>query len=439
MVDLPEIVVTPSDTGTGSDAASPGSQPADAGTGAAQEAAAQAAPGGVPPNTSRFPDSEIATLIVNDTVFTDWESIWLQWCWGAEYAYFRFIAAERTPPPSDWTLLQFKPGDRCQVNLGGQIALTGVICKRQTSYDAERHQVQLVGISTTHWAYKSSVDTPTGSFDGQNLEQIYNNTLAQFEGQKKVIGLVNPLPFVKCQNEVGELTWDFLERLCKVRGAVLGADSLGNFLLIGTHTAPVLAKLEEGVNIKACECVIDETELMEYYQVDGHGAGSDANYGASMNELKCITPGTAPVYSKTITPAEQPVAGKPEVCDRSHNEAKWSEATKITATIVVYGWFMDTENKQLWTPGQNVYVDTPMAMLNQVMKIQCVTFEQDDQGGTHTTLQLVAPWMFNDNGNWDPGKPGVPQAPTADPASTPAPSAADTPVLSSGPGGIGSA
>ena len=435
MVDLPEIVVTPSDTADASPSPSGGTSDGTAGAAAAEAQAATA----VPPNTSRFPNSEIATLIVEGDLFTDWESIWVQWCWGAEYAYFRFIAAERGTPPSDWRLLQFKPGNKCQVNLGGQVALTGVICKRQTSYDAERHQVQLVGLSTTHWAYKSSVDTPTGSFDGQNLVQIYNNVLAPFQGDKKVIGLVNPLPFEKVQNEVGESTWDFIERLARVRGAILGCDNLGNFLLIGSHTAPVLAKLQEGVNIKACECVIDETELMEYYQVNAHGAGNDQSYGAAKNEMKCITPGTAPVYSKTITPSEQSVSQQAEVCDRSHNEARWSEATKITATIVVYGWFMDLENKQLWTPGQDVYVDTPMAMLNMVMKIQCVTFEQDEQGGTHTTLQLVAPWGLLDESNLNVGVPGAPQAPTPDPAATPAPTDTPSVDLSAGPGGIGHA
>ena len=98
-------------------------------------------------------------------MFSDWESIWLQYRWNDAFAYFRFIAAER-PPPSDWTLLQFKPGDPCTVTLAQQPALTGLITDRQTSYDANRHQVQLVGKSNTHWGYKSSVDSPTGSFMG---------------------------------------------------------------------------------------------------------------------------------------------------------------------------------------------------------------------------------------------------------------------------------
>ena len=369
-----------------------------------------------PPNVSRFPASEIATLTVNNLVFSDWELIWLQYRWNDGWAYFRFIAAERTPPPKDWTLLQFKPGDYCTVTLAGQPALTGLITDRQTSYDAERHQVQLIGKSLTHWGYKSSVDTPTGSFDGMTVTQVFTTVMSPY-GPCKIIGNVNPLPFQKLQNEPGELTWDFLERIVRPRGAILGADNFGNFLLIGQHSYPVLGKLQEGVNIKACECVISFDELQQGYEVRGQTAGDDQSYGAAANELKCIVAGSAPIYSKLITPAEQPVKTQAEVCDRAYNEAKWHENTTITANIVVYGWTWDGTN--LWAPGQDVYVDTPMAMLNMVLKVRTVTFEQSNQTGTQTTLELTAPWGLNDDGNWNVGNQAAPQAPTPDPAGTP--------------------
>jgi prophage tail gpP-like protein len=370
-----------------------------------------------PPNTSRFPTSEIATLAVNDLLFSDWESIWLQYRWNDAFAIFRFIAAERAPPPSDWTLLQFKPGDNCVVTLAGQPALTGLITKRQTAYDAERHQVQLVGKSLTHWGYKSSVDTPTGSFDGMTLEQVFTTLMSKYPGTPKIIGTVNPLPFEKLQNEIGELNFDFIERLARVRGAVLGADNFGNYLLIGQHQYLVLGKLQEGINIKACECLIDQEDLYSLYDTRAHGAGSDESYGAATNELKCVVAGKAEVYSNLITPAEQPVSGQAEVCDRAYNEAKWHEGTNVVANVVVYGWTYDGKN--LWAAGQNVYVDSPMAMLNMVMKIRTVTFEQSNTTGTQTTLELVAPWLLNDDGNWNPGNPDAPVAPTPDPQGTP--------------------
>jgi prophage tail gpP-like protein len=376
-----------------------------------------------PPDTpapwvdSRFPPQEIAILEVNGLLFTDWEQIWLQFRWNEAFAYFRFIAAERMPP-SDWTLLQFKPGDSCTVWLAGQRALTGIITDRQVSYDANRHQVQLIGKTWSRWGYKSSVDTPTGSFDGMTLSQVYTEVMGVYPGEAKIIGQVNPIPFTKLQNEPGELTWDFLERISRPRGAVLGSDQFGNYLLIGDHTFRVSAVLKEGLNIKACECVISKDYMHLIYESRGQTAGDDEQSGAAANELKCTVGGSAELTSKLITPLDHPVKSQAEVCDHAHNIAKWHEGTLITATIVVYGWLYD--GVHLWAPGQNVFVDSPMAMLNMTLKIRTVTFEQSNGVGTQTTLELVAPWLLNDRRVFDEG-PDIPVAPTPNPQGTPSP------------------
>jgi prophage tail gpP-like protein len=373
--------------------------------------------GGPAPNTSRFPDSEIAQLIVAGNIFTDWESIWLKHKWNESFAYFRFTAAERGTPPADWTLLQFKPGDNCQITLAQQPALTGIITDRQVSYDAERHEVQLIGKSLTHWGYKSSVDTPTGNFDGQTLQQVFESVMSVYPGGTQIIGVVNPLPFEKLQNEVGELTWDFLERIARPRGAVLGATNMGQYLLIGNHAYPVVAKVQEGLNIKSCECLISHDEFLKTFEVRGQTAGSDQASGSQTNEMKCMVAGKAEIYSKLITPAEQPVKSQGELCDRAYNEAKWHAGTEITANITTYGWTYDGKN--LWYAGMNVYVDSPMVMLNMVLKARTVTFEQNDRGGTTTTLELVAPWLLDDLGSFNVGNPTAPIAPTPDPQGTP--------------------
>jgi prophage tail gpP-like protein len=377
-----------------------------------------------PPDTpapqieSRFPPSEQAILAVRDQLFTDWESVWLQFRWNDSYAYFRFIAAERMPPPADWTLLQFKPGDSCTVWLAGQRALTGIITERQVSYDANRHQVQLIGKTWSRWGYKSSVDTLTGNFDGKTLSQVYKEVMSVYPGEPKIIGIVNPLPFQKLQNEVGELTWDFLERIARPRGAVLGSDQFGNYLLIGQHTYAVSALLKESVNIKAMECLISQDFFHLKYETRGQTAGSDQQYGSATNEMKCEVPGAGTLYSKLIIPSEQPVATKGELCDRANNEKKWRLGTEITANVVVYGWLSD--GVHLWEAGQDVYVDSPMAMLNQTLKVRTVTFEQNNSVGTQTTLELVNPELLNDQ------QPFATGAPTA-------PAPAESPIISSAP------
>ena len=99
--------------------------------------------------------------------------------------------------------------------------------------------------------------------------------LAPYPGSVKTIGWLNPLPFVKLQNEIGELTWAFLERIARPRGIVLGADPMGNYLLIGQHAYPVSSELIEGFNIKACKCLISHDYLLQEYEVRGQHAGDD--------------------------------------------------------------------------------------------------------------------------------------------------------------------
>ena len=80
-----------------------------------------------------------------------------------------------------------------------------------------------------------------------------------------MIGQLDLTPFDKLQNEKGELIWDFLERIARPRGVIMGSDSQGNFLLIGEHSLPMVAELIEGQNIKSCQCII--TARADLYRI----------------------------------------------------------------------------------------------------------------------------------------------------------------------------
>ena len=84
---------------------------------------------------------EVATMVVDNHQFSDFESVWVQHGWTMTYPEFRFTTADITDvpgaaPPANWQKLQFKPRDRCTIQLGGSDALEGVILTRQTAYDA---------------------------------------------------------------------------------------------------------------------------------------------------------------------------------------------------------------------------------------------------------------------------------------------------------------
>lgn len=358
---------------------------------------------------------DIATLNVAGYNFRDWETVWVQLRANESFSYFRFTAVERDTPPGLFYKLQFVPGEPCKINLGGIDVIRGIIETRQVGYDANRHGVELQGKSLTAWPARSSVNTKTGSFDGMTFEQVARKVLSEYPVGVKVVGNLNNQPFEKLQNQPGEMIWDFLERIARPRGIVLGTDSFNNFLLIDNHTKPVLnTELIEGQNIKSMQCVMHKEALYTEYKVIGQTSGNDQSFGSSNNELEGSWGGSSPAKALLITPAEQPVKSIQEIIDRAKNEAIWHEYMQVECTVVVQGWFRD--NETLWWPLDNVFVHSPMCPLSQVMKIQHVTFEQNNNGGTFTTLDLVQPWALKDIGQFNPtNNPNIPSAPTAVP------------------------
>jgi hypothetical protein len=82
-----------------------------------------------------------------------------------------------------------------------------------------------------------------------------------------------------------------------------------------------------------------------------------------------------------------------------------SIALFLFATIYLAARLFAMFLHNLWRPGDNVYVYSSMCPLDMVMKIQTVTFTQDRNQGTLTTLDCVAPWNLNDRRNLNPGDP----------------------------------
>lgn len=333
--------------------------------------------------------------------------------WHDECDIARFSAAERRDDIVPyWQLLQIKPCDTIEVWLSGQLAMTGTIIERQVAYDADNHGVQFTAKGKSRWAYKSSVNSQTGSFDQMSFEEIYKKVLSPY-GTPLVVGVLNPLKFQKVQNQPGESNWDFLERLARVRGIILASDYTGPPVAVGIYNTQPRAALIEGVNIQAMNAVINVDETFVNYKAIGQMAASNETSGTAASEQESPpVGGTGCNESILITPSEQPVT-LPELLDRARNEAKWHEAAKLTCTIVVQGWTYDGVN--LWRVGTSVWVKSKMAMLDNKLSIRRATYTQDRNQGSLTTLECVWPWMLNDSPEVEGLNPTPPDQPPGAP------------------------
>jgi len=338
--------------------------------------------------------SEVAKLIVAGRSFEDWDTVWVQHRWMDGWPHFRFSCAERAPLPTIWALMQFKPGDPCTIFLGGQLAVTGIILQRQTAYDARSHQVLLSGVGRQWAAVTSSVNSKTGKYEG-DLTSIAEKVLGEVGGSLRTVGTVDPKKFdPPLQRHPGEQVFDFLDRAARMRKAHIGSDKDGNTLLIGQHTGTVVQQLVEGRNILKMQCVFSNDQLYSTYKLKGQAPVSEGKSMRSAAEMESTVKGTLGIFRYFESVTEQPVKDIAELIMRNTYEALLREGTLIRAYVTVQGWLRD--DQVLWQTGDDVLVDSPMAMLNMVMKIQTATFTQDDRTGTTTMLELVLPWMLED-------------------------------------------
>ena len=344
---------------------------------------------------------ETVTILVNGRKFSDWETVMIHHDWAEAYPIFKFTTADVVEVPMDWKLLRFKPGDDCGIYLGRELAIAGVIITRQVAYDASNHGVMLDGVGITWWAHRASIvpegNEDVGTYDNMSFEQAARKVLAPTGINLVVVGSLDATPFERLQSEPGETIWAFLERIARPRGIVMGSDNAGNFLAIGQHTAPVDAELIEGRNIKKAQVTITVQDIYSMYIVLGQTAANNQQNGTEASEQKGQVGGSSRRYSPKLTTAEQPVWGQSEVQARAAAESIWSEGTIIQATITVQGW--KRPGGGLWRAGSDVYVKSPMAMLDMVMKIQALTFTQSRESGTETALELVVPALLRDSGS----------------------------------------
>jgi prophage tail gpP-like protein len=86
----------------------------------------------------------------------------------------------------------------------------------------------------------------------------------------------------------------------------------------------------------------------------------------------------------------------------------FSQTQELQATVTVQGWQPGGAQGggELWEKGKKVKVTSPMAMLDDQLAIQQVTFTQDDRSGSLTTLVLVQPYKIQQAKGTLSGTPG---------------------------------
>jgi prophage tail gpP-like protein len=355
-----------------------------------------------PPPTKA--QSEKATLSVGGQQFEDFETIWVQQTLGDTYHQFKFTCAERKGAD------QFKPGQKCSVKLANQDAIKdGIILSRQVAYDAYRHGVVIWGVTNTYPAVRSGINHGTHSFDDKDLKAIVDEILKPTGVKCETRGNVDMTKWDYMHCMPGETIHAFVERLARDRNVTFTADKDGKLVLIGQdYDAGNQGQLIEGQNILKMQCEMSKKNAFSKYILDCQTPADNKLNGKAASEQRKSKDGTAEQYSVCKIPMEQPVRTLKEVDKRALTEQMFAATQELQATVTVQGWQPGGAQGrgELWAIGKKVKVTSPMAMLDQQLAIQQVTFTQDNQSGSLTTLVLVQPFKVPDSKGRMSGLPG---------------------------------
>jgi prophage tail gpP-like protein len=341
-----------------------------------------------------FNPKEVAEITVHGMKYRDWESVTV---FDEEYHasdYFRFTCSEGKPLSKNWTAIRIRPGDHCTVMLAGQLAISGFVETRQVAYTGESHGIEIIGHNYTRALNYGAVMHDTHEIKNASYTQIANTICKPFGIQFKPIGAVSEKKFERVCMAPGETAWNVLDTLARQRGIVLGSNAQGNLTgrVQWDQTGDALI---EGINI------LEGREIMTL-----KGGSTGYNYGQSQQpstderhgpkaaqapfsmlpgSMLASFGGPQGVYAPKKVLLEHP-GDKDDAEMRNKFEDQVSGYEQLNVDIVVQGWLRPSGG--LWQAGQMVHVTSPMLIVDEDLKLNKVTFTQDNKSGTRTTLSL---------------------------------------------------
>ncbi len=322
--------------------------------------------------------------------------------YGNAISVFEFSPVEGAYGAS-YVSLQLAPGDAVTITLAGQLALTGRVTTRSVAYDKSSHQVVIAGRSVTSDAVDSSIAVKPGNYNGYTFQQAANAVLAEHNINLIMAdaGDAATKTFANLVVHYGETAAEFISRMALQRGLYLTDNAQGNLVAsrLGQNTSSG-ATFTEGQNILRATAKMDNQGVVGSYSGVAQSPGNDQNWPPRAFSSTATATGGLPNLRKLFI-VEHPTNSAADLADRVQHEADISTLPEFTVNITVNGW--TNPSGQLWDTQQVVSVYSPMLFYGgtttQQLGIQSITFQQDDQNGSTTTLELKPTRLLSETAN----------------------------------------
>lgn len=363
----------------------------------------------------------VVRLLVGGFIYEGFEDVEVRRSLRNMAAEFTIHVTQETSPgmdgPSMLTSRPVKEQDPCQIFYGPVLVLSGYVDAVQPRYSKTHHSVTLQGRSKTGDLADCSVDDeiPGGEMRNASFEQMARRAVANFGIGLNVQADVSRAIDV-ARTMGGERVHRFLERYARM-GVALTDDQMGNLRLFEAKDGGAVAALIEGVNIKEASAMLRADQRHSKYTAKGQDHGSDSEFGKPVAQRRAEAKDGGVKRYRPLTMLNEAKSMRRNSSGRAAWEAAKRAGESLRAEIKVTDWCHAPG--ELWMPGLNVSVQSPMLYVNRVLTIENTVLRQSRKDGTIASLSCIppeaaakksrgksgAPSGEGNDGAWDETKP----------------------------------
>jgi prophage tail gpP-like protein len=281
-----------------------------------------------------------------------------------------------------------RPGQACQVLIGGETVITGHVDDVEPSYDASKREVSVRGRDAA--ADLVDCSAVPGDYKGRTVSQLAAVLCEPFGITVQARTDVGA-PLETFTVPAGETVFDALERACRQRGLLLASDGLGGVLLTRASGERIAAVIEQGRNVLEGRATLSWRRRFSHIVVIGQGDAGRWTGAGGTEPNGAVTDPEITRYRPRTVEAETG-QGTASYKERAAWERAVARGRGARFEYTVPGW---THAEGLWTPNTRVRVKDAWLGVDEALLVADVTFVKDTDRGTRTELVLMPPEAFN--------------------------------------------
>jgi prophage tail gpP-like protein len=316
------------------------------------------------------------TLTVGGAAISGWTTIRVTR--GIEICPSSFAVTATSDSPIYADAVGIQPGAPCTVALGSALVITGYVDAVQPRYDANAHDVMIIGRGRCADLVDCSAEVPGGQIGNAKLLDIANK-LGSTYGITATAQVDTGEVIPQFNVNVGETPWSIIERIARQEAVLAYEDTDGNLIFAQAGTTMAASGFVEGQNVLAASVTRSIAERYQSYFCSLTSVFNPLDIGGPSQFFGQQTDPNVTRPRTLFLVAEQ-VQGSVALVQR---KAVWEMNRRYgrgnAVNVVVDSW--DDAGGTLWTPNTLVPVTLPrLGMPTTTLCVGEVTYLRDAQG-----------------------------------------------------------